>query len=240
MMQTTIKCLVISLLLFLPSFAIADWFTSSEVSELIKKADAGDMSAQFAVGSAYDFGQGAPRNGEKAKKYYLMAAEQGHVEAENSLGSGYEGEGNYIEAASWYYKAAQHNHPLAMNSLAIYYIKGVGMPEDKKKGLELYTKSAELGWCGAMYNLGIEYLSGNIVEKDVDKACSWIVRSNLYATKQNYKTIIDASTKAMNVLKNKYLSTDEFIKCQEQEKEWVPPLKSNLTNHSSGTPNGAP
>ncbi len=102
-MRTIIKCLVISLAAFFPIFASADWFTSSEVSELIKKADSGDMSAQFAVGSAYDFGKGAPRDGEKAKKYYLMAAEQGHVEAENSLGSGYEAEGNYIEAASWYY-----------------------------------------------------------------------------------------------------------------------------------------
>jgi len=187
------------------------------------------MNAQFAVGSAYDIGKGAPRDGENAKKYFLMAAEQGHVEAENSLGSGYEAEGNYIEAASWYYKAAQHNHPLANNSLAIYYIKGIGMPEDKKKGLELYTKSAEMGWSGAMYNLGIEYLSGNIVEKDLKKACSWIVRSNLYATKQKNKTIIDVSSKAINVLKNKYFSTDEFAKCQEQENDWVPSLQSNLT-----------
>jgi len=224
-MRLKINSFIISLIFLLPTSASADWFTSSRVSDLIKKADQGDMNAQFAVGSAYDFGEGAPKNGEKAKKYYLMAAEQGHVEAQNSLGSGYEGEGNAIEAASWYYKAAQHNHPLAMNSLAIYYIKGIGMPEDKNKGLELYTKSAEIGWCGAMYNLGIEYLSGNIVEKDVNKACSWIVRSNIYATKTGYKTIIDASTKAMSVLKNKYLSNDEFAKCQEQEKEWVPPLK---------------
>ena len=220
----------------LATSAGADWFTSTEVRELIKKADAGDMNAQFAVGSAYDFGRGAPRDGDKAKKYYLMAAEQGHVEAENSLGSGYEAEGNYMEAASWYYKAAQHNHPLAMNSLAIYYIKGVGMPEDKGKGLALYTKSAELGWPGAMYNLGIEYLSGNIVEKDINKACSWIVRSNITATKIGYKTIIDASNKAINILKNKYLSSDEFDKCQEQEKEWVP----SVTHHSSETSNKAP
>lgn len=234
-MLPTSKYFHIALLLLLSASASADWFTSSEVREQIKKADSGDMSAQFDVGVAYDLGKGAPKDIDKAKKYYLLAAEQEHAEAQNSLGSLYEAEGNNIEAASWYYKAAQHNHPLAMNSLAIYYIKGVGMPEDKKKGLELYTKSAELGWCGAMYNLGIEYISGNIVDKDANIACSWIFRSHKYAIKSGYKTIFDASTKAMLTLKDKYLSKEEFEKCLAQEKEWVPPFQSNLTSPSSGT-----
>lgn len=81
-------------LLLLPfsNLTFADWFTSAETKELITKADAGDVEAQFLVGNIYDTGNGAPSSSEKAKKYYLMAANQGYAEAQNSLGSIFQGE----------------------------------------------------------------------------------------------------------------------------------------------------
>jgi len=90
-----------TLLMATSNVALADWFTSSEVKELIVKADAGDVDAQFRVGEAYDFGNGAPRDGEKAMKYYLMAAEQGLAEAQNSVGSGLQAEKRYSAALIW-------------------------------------------------------------------------------------------------------------------------------------------
>jgi len=204
-MRATIRCFVIFLILLLPTSASADWFTSSKVNDLIKKADMGDKDTQFAVGSAYDFGQGAPRDGAKAKKYYLMAAEQGHAEAQNSLGSIFEAEGNYTEAASWYYQATQQNHPLAINSIAHYYLQGMGVPQDKNKGIELYIKAANLGMPQAMYNLGVIYIVGEIVEKDVPKGCVWVIRAHKYSSKVGYKRVMEASSKAKEAVEKNLL-----------------------------------
>src|SRR5258706_636075 len=105
-------------LLLFSNITIADWFLSSETKALIAKADGGDTNAQFSVGSAYDTGKGAPRSGENAIKYYLMAAERGHVEAQNSVGSGLQAEKRYTEALPWYERASAQGHPLATNNLA--------------------------------------------------------------------------------------------------------------------------
>ena len=205
--------------------SFADWFTSSKISKLIKKADSGDKNAQFSVGSAYDFGQGAPHDGEKAKKYYLMAAEQGHAEAQNSLGSIFEAEGNYTEAASWYYQAVQQGHPLAMNSIAHYYLQGMGVPQDKNKGIELYITAANLGMPQAMYNLGAIHIAGEIVDKDVPKGCVWIIRAYNYSNKVGYKRVIEASSKAKEVVEKK-LTVAEYKKCEEEGNSWTPSLKN--------------
>lgn len=84
-----------------PGTALADWFPSAETKALIAKADAGDIDAQFRVGAAYDFGKGAPRSAENAMKYYLLAAERGHVEAQNSVGSALQAGKRYTEALPW-------------------------------------------------------------------------------------------------------------------------------------------
>ena len=91
----TLMSFVLILAFTLPSHA--DWFTSAETKELITKADAGDIEAQFRVGSIYDTGNGAPSSRDKAEKYYRMAAEQGHAEAQNSLGSGLQAEKNTLK-----------------------------------------------------------------------------------------------------------------------------------------------
>ena len=130
--------LLSSLLFTYSSFSVADWFTSSETKELISKADAGDSEAQFKVGYDYDYCNGAPSSSDKAKKYYRMAAQQGHAEAQNSLGSIYQAEKSYIEAKSWYELAAAQNHPQSTNSFGNLYDLGLGVPQDRNKGFELY------------------------------------------------------------------------------------------------------
>jgi uncharacterized protein len=209
------------LLIGLSTLSHADWFMSSKVEELIKKADAGDKMAQFAVGSAYDFGEGAPRDREKAIKYYTMAAEQGLASAQNSLGSGFEAEGDYIAAASWYSRAAEQGDPLAMNSVAMYYIQGIGVPKDTSKGLDMYNKAANRGMANAMYNLGLEYASGKVVEKDNFKGCVWFVRAQKYAG--NYQKVVEASTNAKTYVE-KELTKEDFKKCEQEANSWSPQL----------------
>src|SRR6266540_5745084 len=55
--------------------------------ELKKKALAGDINSQFALGSNYDFGRGVKQSWKEAAHWYEMAANEGSALAQNSLGS---------------------------------------------------------------------------------------------------------------------------------------------------------
>jgi uncharacterized protein len=204
----------------LPSHA--DWFTSDETKELITKADAGDMEAQFRVGSIYDTGNGAPSSRDKAEKYYRMAAEQGHVEAQNSLGSGLQAEKNYTEAKIWYERAAAQNHPLAINSLAYLYDLGLGVPQNRAKGLELYSRAADLGWAEAMWNIANMYGAGQLGKIDMVMACVWIVRAQRFDGNQNPR--LTAHLARVLPQLGKTLSSEDWITCQQQGNSWSPQL----------------
>ncbi|HSI42971.1 MAG TPA: tetratricopeptide repeat protein [Methylotenera sp.] len=215
--------ILLSTLLFTySSLSVADWFTSSETKELISKADAGDRDAQFKVGLVYDSGTGAPKSGDNAKKYYRLAAEQGHVEAQNSLGSMLQAEKNYAEAKSWYERAAAQNHPMATNSLGYLYDLGLGIPQDRNKGFELYSRSADLGWAEAMWSLAIMYGAGQIGKPDMLMACFWTVRAQKYVGNQNPK-LSSYLDRAYPQIKN-YLSGKDLNTCQQEANMWSPKL----------------
>ena len=52
-------------------------------------ADLGDADAQFALGVAYDNGQGVPKDYVQAVKWYRLAADQGNAKAQTNLGVAY-------------------------------------------------------------------------------------------------------------------------------------------------------
>lgn len=60
--------------------------SSAEISQLRVKAEAGDPTAQFAMGKAYEDGKGVPQSDEQAAEWYRKAAEQGNAPAQNDLG----------------------------------------------------------------------------------------------------------------------------------------------------------
>ena len=206
---------------FAPS-SHADWFTSAETKELITKADAGDMEAQFRVGNIYDTGNGAPSSREKAKKYYQMAAEQGYAEAQNSLGSMLQAEKNYVEAKSWYELAMAQNHSMATNSLGYLYDIGLGIPQDRNKGFELYSRAANLGWSEAMWNLANMHGAGQVGKPDLFMACVWAVRAQKYAEHHN-PLLTKLTQRALPGVKNN-LSGKDWAKCQQDANSWVPEL----------------
>ena len=55
-------------------------------------------------------------------------------------------------------QASDRNYPPAQCSLGLCYELGTGVPEDKKKAVELYTEAAEAGDETAQCNLGFCYL----------------------------------------------------------------------------------
>ena len=93
----------------------------AEVSDLQKRADSGEADAQFALGKAYDSGNGVPQRGDQAAAWYRKAAEQGNKSAQTSLGLLYwYGNGvttDRAEAVRWYRKAARQGDGTAMFNL---------------------------------------------------------------------------------------------------------------------------
>ena len=58
------------------------------------------------------------------------------------------------KAICWYERAAEQNHPAAMNSLGECYAMGRGVPRDLETAMEWYRRAAELGEAMADYNMG--------------------------------------------------------------------------------------
>ena len=62
-------------------------------------------------------------------------------------------------------------------SLALIYETGRRVPQDSKKAIKWYTKSAEQGNQGAQYHLGLLYELGRGVSQDSDQAVKWYTES---------------------------------------------------------------
>lgn len=116
-----------------------------------KGAEYGDKEAQFCIGLAYNIGEGVPQSYLNAAKWYEKAAKQGHAGAANNLASIYlrkhvEPLISSEDGIYWLKKAADMGDKTAQFSLAVRYWKGVGVPQNKDKALELMHKSAAQGF----------------------------------------------------------------------------------------------
>ena len=74
-------------------------------SDLQRKAENGEVAAQFNLGHMYDNGQGVLQDYKQAVKWYRLAADQGHADAQYNLGIMYaQGQGvpqDYVQAHMW-------------------------------------------------------------------------------------------------------------------------------------------
>lgn len=123
--------------------------TSAEVSRLRAQADAGDASAQRALGHAYQDGNGVPKDPTMAVQWYRRSAEQGSPTAENDMGIMYGlGEGvprDKEEAVKWYARGAKHGNSQAMFNLGASYYNGDGVGQDEVQAYVWFLLGQDLG-----------------------------------------------------------------------------------------------
>lgn len=208
------------ILLAFSNSAAADWFLSSETKALIIKAEAGDTDAQLRVGAAYDYGKGAPRDGAEAMRWYRMAADRGNAEAQNSVGSALQAEKRYEEALPWYEKASAQGHALATNNLAYLHDLGLGVKQDRRKGFELYSRAADLGWAEAMWNIANMYGAGQLGDKDMLSACVWAKRAQKFSAPQE-RQLQNHLSRVIPQLE-RLLSPEQLASCNHQSDNWAP------------------
>ena len=167
----------------------------SEISQLRTKAEAGDSSAQSALGKAYWTGNGVSHSDETAATWFRKAADQGDADAENALGTMYRrGEGvakDRDEALRWYHKAARHGSAAAMFNLGAAYYNGDGVDVDDVSSCAWFLLAQEAGYpqaddavnraasenaarpIQAAQKAGEMYFKGGELQMDTSKALKW-------------------------------------------------------------------
>ena len=149
-----------------------------ELRSLVPKAGAGDPEAQYEVGKHFDFGWGVKQDGFEAARWYEKAAEQGHVEAQVSLGNLYAGAyfgylRNERKAYHWYLKAAEKSDPFAQTMVGEAYEKGVVIPRNYSTAAKWYKHAIKGGYFLAPYHLARLYANGMGFEQDLIQAYAW-------------------------------------------------------------------
>jgi TPR repeat protein len=89
----------------------------------------------------------------------------------------YQGAGvpqDYVEAAKWYQKAADHGDSDAQTKLGNMYENGQGVPQDYAEAVKWYRKAADQGDPYAQISLGSMFFYGNGVPQDYVLAHMWM------------------------------------------------------------------
>jgi hypothetical protein len=176
----------------------------------------------FLLGLIYDFGQiGITSDYDKAKKYYLMAAELSHDSAFSNLGFMYEsgkfGNPDFVTAKYYYEKSIEVGSEYGMNNLGSYYLRGLGKVVDNEKALQLFKSSAALGNALAHRNIGNMYRFGRGVQPDVYEAEKYLIKA---IELENLTAILDLAelySDKSSPLFSRTLSIDYFHQAIEKD-----------------------
>ena len=142
---------------------------------LVKSANNGVASAQYALAGHFMNGDGVAKNEKEAYKWYRKAAEQGYAEAQNMVGRYLEeGWGNVAknekEAVKWFKKAAEQGCDVGQYNLGICLYNGQGVDKDKTEAIKWLKKAAEQGYADAIKSIkNIEENSSS------NNGCLWFI-----------------------------------------------------------------
>ena len=117
--------------------------------------------------------------GEASPKELALAAKNSLVQ--DNLGVIYaEGRGvpqDYVQAATWFRKAAEQGDAFAQYSLAYLYTQGLGVDKDYKEAAKWYYKAALQGDVKSEYHIGTLYYAGLGVPQSREMGISWLTRA---------------------------------------------------------------
>lgn len=152
------------------------------VREHLKKAEAGDASAQRELGALYMRGIDVPQDIDEGLTWYRKAAEQGDLTSQTTLGELYtfykSGVPNDEEQGfHWYLKAAEQGDPQSQHKVGQMYANGRGVARDDRNAADWYRKSADQGFADGAIELGVMYEHGRGVAKDDELAMAWFAKA---------------------------------------------------------------
>lgn len=219
-------------------------YTRGDFANALKKfqplAEAGNATAQNALGAMYANGRGVLRDPAQAANWYRKAAEQDHAEAQYNLSLMYRsGEGvtkDVAETAKWTRKAAEQGFAMAQYNLGIIYAKGLGLPQDYAKAAKWYRMAAEQSYANAQNNLGSLYARGQGVAKDTVQAHMWfdLAASKLPPGKNQDAAIANRDITARS------MTPEQIEKAKKLKEQWEPGQRKPAPSPSEEPKNQAP
>lgn len=129
-------------------------------------AERGDVLAQ------YNLGVLALREGEDASRWFTLAAESGHLPAQQALAGLQADRQNWDEAARWYAAAAKQGDAKAAHSLGVLHDRGVLGDGLRGQAAQWFRQAAEAGHVPAQFALG-----ALLAEADDPEAGLWFERA---------------------------------------------------------------
>jgi TPR repeat protein len=108
-------------------------------------AEKGDADAQFNLGQAYRLGRGLPTNLSAAQTWFERAANQGHLDAQATLGLLLFQSGDQSGGLRWLKTAALKGEPRALLVFGTALFNGDGVTQDPVMGYAFVSRAAAQG-----------------------------------------------------------------------------------------------
>lgn len=169
------------------------------VALLVSAADAGEVSAQSALGTLifYFGGFGVAQDHPRALRYMQLAAAQNDPIALGELGEHYLGGRMGLpqdRAKGWEFvrRGADRGNGRAAFLLAICLIQGSnGLGKNEAEGVKYARISAEIGDADGQSLLGALYYEGGGVPKDLKEAARWLRKAAAQGNADAIKTLAE-------------------------------------------------
>jgi len=188
MPKTGILFLLLTIFLIYGSSSFAYNADQERIKKLKASAINGNSESCLALGNAYYYGSGIPKDYYSAFRWYFESADKGNPTAQFNLALCYDQgigvEQNKIEALRWYNKAAENGVIQAKYNLAIYYKEGhnfvsnagtVILNSDMPKAIKLLQECSTVSFAPANRELAKIYLNEKKSLKDQELGMKYLI-----------------------------------------------------------------
>jgi TPR repeat protein len=131
---------------------------------------------------------------------------------------------DFVQAVSWFRKAAEQGYARAQGGLGVFYANGLGVAKDQAQAVSWYRKAAEQGDSQAQSNLGYCYASGEGVVKDVIEAYAFLYLAG----------ITDEDARKNLAILEKEMSADRIIAGKMRTIELHKIIATNIAAKTAG------
>lgn len=194
----------------------------ANIAKIYETEQAGLITARIVKFKTKDVPNAAWMLWAKSVEYNKLAADNGSAIGAYNLGVSYNlgliGLAiDYQESIKWFQRAAEMGYKRAANDLAVRYMNGIGIPQNKHAALDLLKMAAMEDEPMSLHNIGVYYYNGIGLPKDPEKALYFFFRAKLMGY-NNSKAITEC-----------YQAGLYNASSYATEKEWQEALKSKFS-----------
>ena len=175
-------------------------------------AEQGNSQSQYNLGVMYENGNGVPKDHKTAVKWYKLAAEQGHADAQKKVQEFQKkiAEQNELRALQ---ASAKQGDANSQYLLGLMYDNGDGVPENDREEVKWYKLAAEQGHADAQERYGELLLQDFVYGSDIRKLED-LGKSVETLCKRNIKCAFIKVWAYLDITKDGHLSLAEIARFQ--------------------------